>query len=56
MPAPMLIGCASLGGIDPATVTKVEKVVSEAEKQRQVLLANRPPLDEILNLHDFEVS
>ncbi|KAE9411536.1 glyoxylate dehydrogenase [Gymnopus androsaceus JB14] len=43
-----------LGPVDPSTVTKVVKVLSEAEKQRQVLLENRPPLDEILNLHDFE--
>ncbi|KAJ3817475.1 FMN-dependent dehydrogenase-domain-containing protein [Lentinula raphanica] len=43
-----------LGDVDPSTVTKVVKVVSEAERQRQVLIANRPPLDEILNLHDFE--
>ncbi|KAJ3784407.1 glyoxylate dehydrogenase [Lentinula aff. detonsa] len=43
-----------LGDVDPSTVTKVVKVISEAEKQRQALIAKRPPLDEILNLHDFE--
>ncbi|KIK67447.1 hypothetical protein GYMLUDRAFT_37569 [Collybiopsis luxurians FD-317 M1] len=43
-----------LGTVDPSTLTKTVKVVSEAEKKRQALLANRPPLDEILNLHDFE--
>ncbi|KAJ3923381.1 glyoxylate dehydrogenase [Lentinula edodes] len=43
-----------LGDVDPSTVTKVVKVISEAEKKRQALIAKRPPLDEILNLHDFE--
>ncbi|KAJ7772058.1 glyoxylate dehydrogenase [Mycena maculata] len=27
---------------------------TEEQKQREILLASRPPLDEILNLHDFE--
>ncbi|ESK91906.1 mitochondrial cytochrome [Moniliophthora roreri MCA 2997] len=43
-----------IGAIDPSTVKKVVKEVSETEKKRQALLAARPPLDEILNLHDFE--
>lgn len=49
--------CArSLGPIDPKTVVRVEKVLTEEEKKRQALMAARPPLDEIVNLHDFEVS
>ncbi|KAJ4497175.1 glyoxylate dehydrogenase [Lentinula lateritia] len=43
-----------LGDVDPSTVTKVVKVISEAENKRQALIAKRPPLNEILNLHDFE--
>ncbi|KAK7464383.1 hypothetical protein VKT23_006550 [Stygiomarasmius scandens] len=43
-----------IGSVDPSTVVKVEKQLTEEEKRRQVLLANRPPLDEIINLHDFE--
>ncbi|ESK97372.1 mitochondrial cytochrome [Moniliophthora roreri MCA 2997] len=43
-----------IGAVDPSTVKRVVKEVSEAEKKRQALLAARPPLDEILNLHDFE--
>ena len=45
----------SLGRVDPETVLKVEVQVSDQEKARQERLANRPPLTEILNLHDFEV-
>ena len=45
----------SLGVIDESTVAKVVKEVSEEEKARQVALASRPPLDNILNMHDFEV-
>ncbi|KAH9174964.1 glyoxylate dehydrogenase [Lactarius sanguifluus] len=43
-----------LGAIDPATVVAVVKEISEEEKRRQALLAARPPIDEIVNLHDFE--
>ncbi|KAF8552937.1 glyoxylate dehydrogenase [Imleria badia] len=42
-----------LGAVDPKTVIK-EKVVTPDEIKRQELLAARPPLDEIVNLHDFE--
>ena len=38
------------------TVEKVEVVITDEEKARLARLAARPPLDEILNLHDFEVS
>ncbi|KAI9465260.1 glyoxylate dehydrogenase [Lactarius psammicola] len=43
-----------LGAVDPATVVAEVKEVSEKEKRRQALLATRPPIDEIVNLHDFE--
>lgn len=45
----------SLGDVDPETVLKVEVEVSDQEKARMDRIANRPPLSEILNLHDFEV-
>lgn len=44
----------SLGAIDASTVAKVVKEVTEEEKRRQALLDARPPLDNIINLHDFE--
>lgn len=47
---------SSLGPLDTSTVVKAPKQVSEAEKMRQTLMDSRPPLDEILNLHDFEVG
>lgn len=43
-----------LGPVDPNTVEKVELVTSNQEKARLERFSNRPPLDEILNLHDFE--
>ncbi|KAI0359592.1 hypothetical protein OH77DRAFT_1420116 [Trametes cingulata] len=43
-----------LGSVDPETVLKVEVAVSDQEKERQERMKNRPPLSEILNLHDFE--
>ncbi len=45
----------SLGLVDPGTVQKVEVQVTDLEKARLERVANRPPLSEILNLHDFEV-
>ncbi|KAI0343674.1 glyoxylate dehydrogenase [Trametopsis cervina] len=44
-----------LGVIDASTIVKVIKEVTEEEKQRQAALAARPPVENILNLHDFEV-
>ncbi|EKM53383.1 uncharacterized protein PHACADRAFT_259730 [Phanerochaete carnosa HHB-10118-sp] len=44
-----------LGVIDASTVVKAVKEVTEEEKARQAALAARPPLDNILNMHDFEV-
>ncbi|KZT05333.1 uncharacterized protein LAESUDRAFT_726963 [Laetiporus sulphureus 93-53] len=43
-----------LGLVDPNTVAKVEVKITEEEKARQQRMAQRPPLSEILNLHDFE--
>lgn len=43
-----------LGSVDLSTVEKVEVVVREEDKIRQELFSQRPPLSEILNLHDFE--
>ncbi|KAI0302338.1 glyoxylate dehydrogenase [Multifurca ochricompacta] len=45
-----------LGPVDPDTIVAIAKEVTEEEKRRQALLAARPPLDEIINLHDFEVE
>lgn len=44
---------SSIGAIDPKTVVK-GKVVTADDIRRQELLAARPSLDEIVNLHDFE--
>ncbi|KAJ8696991.1 hypothetical protein PTI98_006809 [Pleurotus ostreatus] len=43
-----------LGLVDLATVEKVEVTITDEEKQRQKRIEARPPLSEILNLHDFE--
>lgn len=43
-----------LGAVDPATIVKVVKEVTEEDRRRETALAARPSLDEILNLHDFE--
>ncbi|KAG6840759.1 hypothetical protein C0991_004609, partial [Blastosporella zonata] len=43
-----------LGPVKLDTVEKVEVIVTDEEKARQERIAARPPLDEILNLHDFE--
>lgn len=45
----------SLGPVEPDTVEKVVVEITDEEKARQERISNRPPLDEILNLHDFEV-
>lgn len=44
----------SLGLVDASTVEKVEVLVTDAEKDRIKRMETRPPLSEILNLHDFE--
>ncbi|KDR75645.1 hypothetical protein GALMADRAFT_248239 [Galerina marginata CBS 339.88] len=43
-----------LGPVEPDTVEKVEITITDEEKARQERMSNRPLLDEILNLHDFE--
>ncbi|KAK7691837.1 hypothetical protein QCA50_005241 [Cerrena zonata] len=43
-----------LGAIDVSTVAKVVKEVTEEEKRRQALMEARPPLENVINLHDFE--
>jgi L-lactate dehydrogenase (cytochrome) len=44
-----------LGEIDPSTITKVVKEVTEEDRRREAVMAARPSLEEIVNLHDFEV-
>ena len=46
---------SSLGLVEEGTAVKVEVKVTEKEKERLQLVEARPPLSEILNLHDFEV-
>ena len=46
---------SSLGGVDPDTVRKVVKEVTQDEKDRLARFDARPSLDECLSLHDFEV-
>ncbi|KAI0919049.1 hypothetical protein AcV5_002064 [Taiwanofungus camphoratus] len=43
-----------LGSVEPDTISKVEVQTTDEEKARQQRVALRPPLTEILNLHDFE--
>ncbi|KAI0059917.1 glyoxylate dehydrogenase [Artomyces pyxidatus] len=43
-----------LGTVDPNTIVQVVKEVTEADLRRKMLMEARPPLEEILNLHDFE--
>ncbi|KAI0036141.1 FMN-dependent dehydrogenase-domain-containing protein [Vararia minispora EC-137] len=43
-----------LGPVDMGTVKRVEIKITDQEKARLGRLQLRPPLDEILNLHDFE--
>lgn len=46
----------SLGPADQSTVAKVEVHVTDEERARLKRVEARPPLSEILNLHDFEVN
>ncbi|KAF7312632.1 Glyoxylate dehydrogenase [Mycena indigotica] len=43
-----------LGAIDASTVAKVVKEVTAEEKTRLALMDARPPLENIINMHDFE--
>ena len=45
----------SLGKVDMESVKKVVKEVTAEEQARLQRRNLRPPLSEILNLHDFEV-
>lgn len=44
----------SLGTVEAGTVQKVEVKITEEEKARLERFELRPPLSEVLNLHDFE--
>lgn len=44
----------SLGAVDPNSIVKVVKEKTEEDRRREELMASRPPISEILNLHDFE--
>ena len=46
----------SLGPVDQSTVAKVKVELTGEEKERLKRMQTRPPLSEILNLHDFEVN
>ena len=46
----------SLGPVDQSTVAKVKVEITDEEKARLKRVEARPPLSEILNLHDFEVK
>ena len=50
-----LLSSSSLGPVEEGTVEKVEVKVTDQEKDRLQRVESRPPLSEILNLHDFEV-
>ncbi|KAF9446522.1 hypothetical protein P691DRAFT_794412 [Macrolepiota fuliginosa MF-IS2] len=43
-----------IGAVDPNTIIRTVKQVTEEDRRRQALLDARPPIDEILNFHDFE--
>ena len=42
--------------MEEGTALQVEVKVTDQEKLRQERMNARPPLSEILNLHDFEVT
>lgn len=44
----------NLGPVEPYTAETLEFDITDEEKSRRERMSNRPPLDEILNLHDFE--
>lgn len=52
----LTISLTSLGPVDPDSVELVAKEVTLEQKQREERAANKPPLEECLNLHDFEAS
>lgn len=50
-----ILSLGSLGSLEEGTAEKVEVEVTEQERLRLQRVEARPPLSEILNLHDFEV-
>jgi hypothetical protein len=46
----------SLGSVEPHTAETIEVNITDDDLARRERMSNRPPLHEILNLHDFEVS
>lgn len=54
-PGPDTLDC-SLGPVDQSTVAKVKVEITDEEKARLKRVEARPPLSEVLNLHDFEVD
>lgn len=50
----LFISASSLGKVDPSSVQQTVHVQTDVEKAREKRIARRPPLSEILNLHDFE--
>ena len=46
----------SLGPVDQSTLTKIKIEITDEERARLKRVEARPPLSEILNLHDFEVD
>jgi hypothetical protein len=46
---------SSLGPVEEGTAEKVDVKLTDQEKARLQRVEGRPPLSEILNLHDFEV-
>lgn len=51
----LFLKSSSLGPVQPDTVEKVVVQITDEEKARLERMEQRPSLDEILNLHDFEV-
>ncbi|CAG8593460.1 17203_t:CDS:1 [Funneliformis caledonium] len=43
-----------LGEVDPATLVKTIKVETEEEKRRRHAIENKPAIDEMFNMYDFE--
>ena len=50
-----LLTSSSLGPVEEGTAVMVEVKVTDQERARLERVEARPPLSEILNLHDFEV-
>jgi L-lactate dehydrogenase (cytochrome) len=55
IPGLLIPASCSLGPVEPDTAVKVEVQITDEEKARLERFENRPSLEEVLNLHDFEV-